>query len=126
MKNIEILKMSVGKEMDKIITAAMINITDEQYEVKPYSTDQLAALELWDFAEKIWTVCISRDSMSPILISQMCIIKDEEENEVIVMMKDWKESLAKAFLLFTNELWGEYVNPEFEKVKNMAPMRIFN
>lgn len=113
----EILNLKSGPELDAQVTIAMIDTTGEQAHLKPYSSDPLAALELREFiAEAIGTVGLAKHGGGPILISEYCRIADIEDESSFVEIEtgSWMKSLCKAFLLFTNGIYGYHENPEYE------------
>jgi len=123
-----ILNMHAGPAMDEIITAAMTEISGEQYSMLPYSTDQSSAFDLWDFvACYADSVGIVRMCDSPKLISVYCGIKNEDPNEEVHLQYDnWIEALARAFLLFYNGHFGDYIHPKYECVMRNAPQQLLN
>ena len=113
-------------EMDKEITAMMIHISGDQHYTRPFSTDPVTALELWQFAaDAFGSVALIKMTEGPKILGDYCGIKDDEDEEshVEVMTENWMESLAKAALLYHYGLFGNYADPELDHMAKVAPVR---
>lgn len=133
-KAIEIMKMKQGMKLDEEIEGVIkdilgdIDIEGELGRYRSYSRDPLAALQLWAFASQVFgSVGLVHFGDAPVPVSQFCSIKDsqDENNHVTVLTGDWMESLSKAFLLFCNELYGDYEGSEWEQQKAEVPATRF-
>ncbi|ALP39415.1 hypothetical protein ASL14_26435 (plasmid) [Paenibacillus sp. IHB B 3084] len=113
----QIMSMKPGMELDEEIATVIldiigtIDIEGELGQYRSYSSDPLAAINLWEFASRAFApVALINYGDIPSQISHYCSIKDEEDEEafVAVMTRNWMESLSKAFLLYYNNLYGDY------------------
>jgi hypothetical protein len=80
-----IMDMHTGPEMDKEITATMIHITGDQHYTRPFTSDPLYALELWQFAaDAFGSVSLIKLSDGPEWLAEYCGVKDDEDEDSFV------------------------------------------
>ncbi|MFD2614634.1 hypothetical protein [Paenibacillus gansuensis] len=119
----KIMSMAPGPELDKHLTEMLIHISGEHHYVRPFSSDPLTALDLWQAAaDAFGSVALVKSSNGPILIGDFCTIRDDDDEckVVEVMTANWIESLAKAALLFTHGHYGDHMHPDFQRIINEA------
>lgn len=122
----QIMSLVPGKLLDDLVISAIKEIGGEP-EAETWTFLGKNAVTLWDLVEKCCgeVVIVRTGSTVPSIISQICTISDPEDGtETTVATGNWIESLGKAFLLFVNGHYGDYVHPEFEKKMREAPKRM--
>lgn len=116
MKPEQIMDLAPGEELDKHLAVIMTDISGDLHYPRPFSTDPLSALELWQFAaDAFGSVVLVKSSDGPVVIGEYCGIRDDEDEtcRVEVMTANWMESLAKAVILRAHGHYGDFANPAF-------------
>ncbi|MGM1023765.1 MAG: hypothetical protein ACQEXV_25300 [Bacillota bacterium] len=123
------MSMKPGMELDEEITGVIMAITStndikgELGRYRSYSSDPLAAINLWEFASQVFdSIALINCGYAPSQVSRFCSIKDSEIEEayVTIMTGNWMESLGKAFLLFYYGLYGDYKGSDWGQKKEQA------
>lgn len=122
----QILSMIPGPELDALVIKEIDNLVSMEVDFGAVSTDDIAALKLRGELTILGLyICNIRFGDLPKLISEGCIITDDEDDSKSVNFasSSFAESMAKAFLLFVNEHYGEHLHPEFAIKVDSASVR---
>lgn len=122
----QILSLTPGPEMEGLIINEIKKLVGEKIEIGPFTTDELVAMKFRDELALLgFNICNIKYSNLPNVISEGCIIQDEEDESkwVLYATSSFAESMSVGFLLYVNDHYGEHLPPKFTEKMKKSPVK---